>query len=132
MKIVYLELDSYVTLMVAFSGGLAGVLSPLTGFIADLYVGQYRCIVFGLASVWAVLLACWVLTLLRFVPLKSLIFVGVVTCLCTVKDAIYVPITHCYLRCSKCHVFPEEDIIIVSIVTPLGVLSCMEYYSVYI
>ena len=80
-KIVYLKLDSYVTLLVAVSGGLAVVLSPLTGFIADLYVGRYRCIVFGLASVWAVLLACWVLTLLRFVPLKSLIFVEVVFCL---------------------------------------------------
>ena len=55
-------------MLVAVSGGLAVVLSPFAGFIADHYVGRYRCIVFGLVSVWAVLLAGWILTLLIFVP----------------------------------------------------------------
>ena len=55
-------------MLVAVSGGLAVVLPPSTGFIADLYVGRYRCIVFGLVSVWAVLLAGWILTILIFVP----------------------------------------------------------------
>ena len=70
LKLVYLYLDPFTIWLVAGGAFMLGVvIYPSTGFIADLYVGRYRCILFGLASLWVALLTGWIgIALLIFAP----------------------------------------------------------------
>ena len=70
LKLVYLYLDSSINLFLAGGCFMLGIIIfPSTGFIADLYVSRYRCILFGLASLWVTLITGWIgIALLIFAP----------------------------------------------------------------